>query len=672
MNKLKHYLLLIRNGSAQKLVLTIGRTAWYSGQIKINKIADNCRDSNKFYREAEKGLYPVDIKAISLDFSQIKKEVANELWEMYRQHRFDLLGSGWVKSNFTEECKGMNGYLYSNHFINTDPEGKFLKQIMKPQNYKSAQKIFSQIKGEYEPIDWQKDFKSGYRWGAERWYRPQEIAKEPGGDIKVPWELSRLQHLPRLAILAQILPEKREIIYREFHNQLLDFIAQNPVRMGVNHMCTMDVGIRVANIALACSLWKGMGQEFEPEFEQIVTNYLFNECEFIRQNLEWSYYLTSNHYFADIAGLLWGSAVLPDCGKRSRWLHFSRNQLLNEIIKQFYKEGSNGEGSTAYHRLTGEMAGYSVALIRYLSKRGELKDAPQEIYDIIYRAGRFTNDIMRPDKRFTQIGDNDSGLFFKLSITGSINDCRELEEDLNDGRTFVSAIYGMFGDKKLEDAGIRYPLECSLVQMMCGHEALRYDRKIKIHISKCERKILKYKKEYFIGSEGFPLLNNIRRTDYPEFGVYIFISDEMYLCVNLSDNGQKGNAGHAHNDKLSFELFIGGKCIFEDPGTYVYTPLPDMRDKFRSTKYHNTIYCGEEQNRYNGMFSMYDDTKCSIIELGQNVIEARVEYRGFIHERGIEISNEGIKIIDRCNHEFMQQFEQKPTTRGYGKLVDRR
>ncbi len=656
----------------RKLLLTIGRTLWYNGQQEVWRHIDNYFNSSRLYREAKNGLQPIYIAKEQLDFSRIEGKKAMELWKMYKSHRFDLLGSGWAKSNFTEDCVGMDGHHYSNQSIVTDSDGVFLKQIMRRQNYANAQRIFSQIEGVYEPIDWQKDFKSGYRWGAERWYRPQEIAKKPGGDIKIPWELSRLQHLPRLAVLSQILPEERTAIYKEFHNQLLDFIAQNPIRMGVNHMCTMDVGIRVANIALACSLWKGMGREFEPEFERIITNYLFNECEFIRKNLEWSYYLTSNHYFADIAGLLWGSAVLPKCNKRDKWLRFSRIQLLNEIRKQFHAEGSNGEGSTAYHRLTGEMAVYSVALIRYLSKEGVAKDAPRDIYDLLFKAGRFTNDIMRPDKRFTQIGDNDSGLFFRLSITGAIRDDGNLDENLNDGRTFVSAVYGMFGDAELENAGRQYPLEMSLVQTVCGKEKICYDKKRNNIAEKSKNKPLQYKKEHYIDSKGVYLLENIRRIDYPEFGIYIFHSDTIYLCVNLSDNGQKGNSGHAHNDKLSFELFIGDNCIFEDPGTYVYTPLPDMRDRFRSTQYHNTIYCGEEQNRYNGMFSMYNDTKCSIIELNESVIEARVEYRDFIHERRIEILKDCIRITDKCNHEFVQQFEQKAVAYGYGKLADRR
>ena len=54
-----------------------------------------------------------------------------------------------------------------------------------------------------EQIDWQQDFKSDRRW-------PQcHISRVPivlggGSDIKLPWELSRCQHLPLLAAAHRI------------------------------------------------------------------------------------------------------------------------------------------------------------------------------------------------------------------------------------------------------------------------------------------------------------------------------------------------------------------------------------------------------------------------------------------------------------------------------------
>lgn len=668
MEKLKRCLKFIKSGSCEKLFLTVMRTLWYNIKLRIWSVRDQHRNVRDYVKAAQ-GIKAVNITMGDLDLSAISKQVAGELWKMYQQHRFDLLGSGWVKSDFKSQAAGINGYRYESLKLETDTEGNFLNQILRKHHFERAKEIYSQISSDYEPIDWQKDFKSGYRWGADRWYRPQEIARKPGGDIKVPWELSRLQHLPRLAILSEALPDKREHIYQEFRNQVLDFIAQNPVCMGVNHMCTMDVGIRVANISLACSLWKGAGRQFDSVFEKIVTNYLFQECDFIRKNLEWSYYLTSNHYFANIAGLLWGSAVLPECVQRKKWIVFAKEQLVNEIRKQFHREGSNGEGSTAYHRLTGEMALYSVALIHYLAKTEGMRDVEADIYGLLYRAGRFTRDIQRPDGSFTQIGDNDSGLFFRLSVTGGIGKEGYLDENMNDGRTFVSATAGMFQTSEPDRAVVEYPLEYSLVHaLMCG-ERIPCDEKRELgRVTVCSAP-LSYIKTYEIhGNAAKSLRKGLIRLDYAEFGLYIFRSDEVYLCLNVSDNGQRGNAGHAHNDKLSFELFIGGKCFFEDPGTYVYTPFPELRNQYRGTRYHNTVYCGEEQNRFNGLFSMYNDTQCFISILGQDIIEAQTEYRGIVHRRKIEILDDMVRVTDSCNREFEQQFINRRIARGYGKL----
>ena len=640
LNKIKNYILFIKRGSAKKLLLTVGRTFWYSCILRAQRILDEHKDCRRVFKEAKKGLNPVEIIGSSLDCFGIQREKAEQLWKMYAEHRFDLLGSGWVKSNFTQESVGIEGYKYKDLVITTDTQGKFLEQIMRHQNVVNAKRIFSLIDGEYEPIDWQKDFKSGYRWGAERWYRPQETAKLLGGDVKVPWELSRLQHLPRLAILSRVLPKKQNDIYREFRNQLLDFIAQNPVRMGVNHMCTMDVGIRVANIALACSLWSGVGQEFDLEFEQIVTNYLFEECNFIRNNLEWSYYLTSNHYFADIAGLLWGSAVLPQGRLRKKWLYFAAEEVNREILKQFHEEGSNGEGSTAYHRLTSEMAIYSLALMMYLKKQGEHININKEAVAIIKRAGDFSNAILRPDMMFTQIGDNDSGLFFKLSITGELITAKEakvkysnlvnyepqeinemyLDENMNDCRTFLSSAYGMYGDEGLLHAKEQYPLEASFITQLINEKVTIPRKRADIFVQTSNQQ-LQYHSKYEISSNGLNLLDGIKRIDYPQFGIYLFKGKNIYLCVNASDNGQKGNAGHAHNDKLSFELFIGNQCIYEDSGTYVYTAMPEVRNEFRSTKKHNTIYTGMEQNEFNGLFSMNSRTECTVLDATQHSIK---------------------------------------------------
>ena len=172
----------------------------------------------------------INIKELNL--SNIDPNVAKYLSKMYVEHKFDLLGSGWVKNSYDSVAFGLEGYKYD-------------MNVVAP----------SSVSEGYEPIDWQKDFKSGFRWSEKKWYKDQRIAHKLGSDIKVPWELARLQHLPQLAIFTMMDPNLKEQNLKEFKNQILDFIRNNPPRMGVNWTCTMDVGIRVANMLVAYDIF---------------------------------------------------------------------------------------------------------------------------------------------------------------------------------------------------------------------------------------------------------------------------------------------------------------------------------------------------------------------------------------------------------------------------------
>lgn len=72
------------------------------------------------------------------------------------------------------------------------------------------------------------------------------------------------------------------------------------------------------------------------------------------------------------------------------------------------------------------------------------------------------------------------------------------------------------------------------------------------------------------------------------------------MIVDCVPANPKSPSGHKHNSRLSFELFAYDKSFIIDPGAYIYTADKEMRNLFRSTRYHNTVVVdGEEQNRFN-------------------------------------------------------------------------
>ena len=73
----------------------------------------------------------------------------------------------------------------------------------------------------------------------------------------------------------------------------------------------------------------------------------------------------------------------------------------------------------------------------------------------------------------------------------------------------------------------------------------------------------------------------------------------------MLDTGPHGylNGGHAHADALSITLTVAGRLLFVDPGTACYTIDPARRDRFRSTRLHNTLALdGRQQSEPDGPF----------------------------------------------------------------------
>ena len=104
-----------------------------------------------------------------------------DLADFYMRHYFDLLGSGWVHNGFGEVYAGCEGYRYDMQVVSgADEDGAWLGNIVPEKCLKDAKEIWRQVSAGYQPIDWQADFKSGYRWSAKAWYLDVLYGHRPG------------------------------------------------------------------------------------------------------------------------------------------------------------------------------------------------------------------------------------------------------------------------------------------------------------------------------------------------------------------------------------------------------------------------------------------------------------------------------------------------------------
>lgn len=459
----------------------------------------------------------------------------------------------------------------------------------------------------YKCIDWHIDFRSGYRWDPLEYYpHSRSYSRTKGADIKLPWELSRCQWLPVLSIAYVLTKEEKFAV--EVYDVIIDWISNNLLCKGPNWNCPMDVGIRISNWFVALEI---LGGYFPPNYADrraMILSSAIQHLDYLKNNFEWTSKVTTNHYLANIAGFAFCVHYIPYLKSRARFTEFARAELISELSKQMYKDGMNSEGSTNYHRLVLELFSYSAFLTKdsLLMKNVQFSEHLKTCFE-------FTSELIRPDNSFPQIGDNDSGIFLGFSS--------KTLDDMN----YLMAV----GARLFPDCGFQKVITPGSL------ESALFDLKIPVRESAQNSKIL---------------------CVYEHSGVAIVNSGDRFLTFYFGKNGQNGNGGHCHNDKLSFTLWSEGQELFADSGTGFYTSVPEVRNFLRSTSCHNTVSIeNQEQNRIDGnnLFSVREDVNNVefTVESGTDFIEFRGSHDGFkrigkniIHSRTLKVSLDGLNL----------------------------
>ena len=110
-----------------------------------------------------------------------------------------------------------------------------------------------------------------------------------------------------------------------------------------------------------------------------------------------------------------------------------------------------------------------------------------------------------------------------------------------------------------------------------------------------------------------------------------------------------GNGGHAHADQLAVELAIGGVPVWSDPGSFCYTPFPELRQAYRSASAHHVprpAGAGEPVRLDLGLFRLVDrsDAECLSFDAGGFV--GRHRGYGFTVCRAVVVGEDALSVID--------------------------
>lgn len=436
----------------------------------------------------------------------------------------------------------------------------------------------------YQPIDWYLDpvrqlrFPRGVHHQAWNLYEMR-----PGNaDVKYPWELARCQHWVTLGQAYRLTGDERFAV--ETAAQLDDFVMANPVGVGINWTCTMDVGLRAVSWVVALDLVRG-SMAIDAGFWPRAYAALFDHGLFIRGNLENTYEVTSNHFLSNVVGLWFLAAVFTTLDEGRAWSEFARASLETEIDVQVLPDGADFESSVPYHRLVAELF---LGCARLAAHGGQPLSAHYRgrVADMV----EYLACVTRPDGLMPQSGDADDG---RLHVCGGVSVTTP-----QDGRHLFGPAAEMFGQ---------------LAWMTLGGDSARWEAAW-----------------WGLGTAGsagglsYPAAARL----FPNAGHAVVRDGGLYLLITNSVVGTKGFGNHKHNDQLGFEYHVDGVPIVVDPGSYVYTSDPAARNLFRGTAYHNTLMIDEvEQNEFNPewLFRMFEKAQAEHLEFTAN---AQVRYRG--------------------------------------------
>jgi hypothetical protein len=394
-------------------------------------------------------------------------------------------------------------------------------------------------------INWTRDPLSGIGWPLD-YHADVNLFRGDGSDARVLWELNRLSHLITLGRGYAV--SRDEKLSDEFLKQIRSWRQQNPVGIGANWSCAMEVALRAMNLLAAFALFRSSPQVDEDALAELLM--IFDQHgAHIRRNLEYSHIATSNHYMCDVAGLLWLGIMLPELQEAHAWREFGLRDLLAELEKQVLPEGADSESSTGYHRLKLELLLYSFVLCRENGIEIE-----QKHWQKLCAMADYTRAYLRPDGHAPLIGDSDSGQVLPIV------------KRAGDDHAYVVAIADASGVQRASGA------RTEEVLWILGERGVR---------------------DY----ESLPVAPPAQSQAFRDAGIYILRHDDLYLLFNASGCGLNGRGSHGHNDALSIEVSACGTAFIVDPGSYVYTADLRERHLFRSTAYHSTVQIDDvEQN----------------------------------------------------------------------------
>ena len=391
-------------------------------------------------------------------------------------------------------------------------------------------------------------------------------------DLRIVWELNRLQFLLPLAQASKITGDR---IYVDYALKILNnWIFQNGYESGSNWIDAQESGIRLVNVLLFKEIVERMGCKILlPKY------FVFYHLNFLVSKISINR-VTHNHFFTESCSL-YASLLLLNPSSFSFISFFMAEVICLEVNKQLDSSGFSYEGSSNYTLFVYD----ALALVSALEiDRNTIRLSKKISYEnLALCCDAF--DLRNGD--IVKIGDADCGRYVKVNWLADLS--RPLERKLF--KSFVNKY----------NEGLHY-LDSLFMNQIVNVKA---DKQI------------------------YSDYQNNRA------GLFISTKNSKKIVIQ-SGATQRSNhvsIGHSHSDLMSFMYFIDGQIILIDPGTYLYMNGLNQRHTLRAAKRHNCVLVDNQEYIEQGK-SFFGITNLALVRKFE--VKKRNEYIDVFCEIAIE------------------------------------
>ena len=435
--------------------------------------------------------------------------------------------------------------LNTPNFVIKSSEEIALEKVPNDKLKKEAQKILNgeicffsfDWKNLGTDYDWVTNPETGFKYDSTKHWSEINDFNSKNGDIKYVWEKSRFSYVLKII--------RYDYHFNEDHaafvfSEIESWIEANPVNQGPNWKCSQEISLRAINWIYALYFYKNSKELTEERWNKI-QNTLYWSLHHVYHHIDFSRIaVRNNHAITETLLLTLSELLFPFISETKKWAENGRKWLEQEVAYQVYADGTFLQFSMNYHRVLIQLftLGISVA---------ELHQKPFSavFYDKAYKSLNFLYQCLQEENGYLpNYGANDGALFFLLS-----------ESDFRDYRPQLNTLHRILTKEKLY-----------------MEESINED------YNWCQPEINNFKKKQ-------PLIKQFGTIAFDKGGYYILRAKDSFTFIRCGSHKDRPS----HADNLHLDIWIKGKNVLRDSGTYKYNTSKELSDYFTGTSAHNSV-----------------------------------------------------------------------------------